>query len=277
MFYYCPKCAKKEEQKERKERKNEKVKYLGVSCKNPIYLKIFECEKCTTYYTQEKKTGHKNPKPKELIKREAALLLKERISCPKCQKFKKNKNIRRPPIDSTSVDYEYESVVFVGFLTQKNGIVINRFYCRNHAKIFEKQRYQFRKRDQKEKRMKLKTFIEESTSQYFYTKVRKLYKNRDLKQAHKLEEHKKTFEILYDIGLPQTILATIFHTSQPTIYRYIKENRFTREYDLYIEEKSKAVFRTKAQTAVFLTKVKANDEKIMMNKIYWKRIMTAKN
>ena len=92
-----------------------------------------------------------------------------------------------------------------------------------------------------------------------------------------MEEYKKTSKILYDIGLPQTILAMIFHTSQPTIYRYIKENRFTREYDLYIEEKSKAVFRTKAQTAVFLTKVKANDEKIMMNKIYWKRIMTAKN
>jgi hypothetical protein len=60
----------------------------------------------------------------------------------------------------------------------------------------------------------------------------------------------------------------IFHTSQPTIYRYIKENRFTREYDLYIEEERKAVF---------LTKVKTNDEKIMINKKYWKRIVTAKN
>ncbi len=257
MFSTCPKCKKWENQK-----------YLGVSCSQPKYLKIFKCENCAIHYTKEKKARDKNTKPQLLTKRETDSILKMRTACIKCQKFNKDKTIKRPPIDSESTDYEYIYVVFMGSHTQKNGKVMNKFYCRNHKKHPKRQRYQFSRKDKEEKIVSLRAFIEESTSKYFYKELRKLYKDTDIKHVHKLPKYKKEFRVLYGIGLPQTILAEIFHTSQPTIHRYIKENGFTREHELYIEETRKAVF---------LTKARVNNDEIETNKIFWKDINTSKS
>ena len=256
MFSMCPKCKKWKKQK-----------YLGIFCKYPKYLKIHKCENCKVYYTEEKKVGDEDIKTQVLVKRQADSILKNRKACIKCQEFKKDKTIKRPPIDSKTYDYEYTGVVFKDFSIQKNGKIIIRFYCNNHAKQPYRQRYQFFRKEQEEKTIKLWKLIEESTSNNFYKNIRKTYKDKDIKHVHKLPKHNNDFKILYRIGLPQTALAKIFHTSQPSISRYIKEEKLTRENELYIEE---------IHNSIFLTKAKVNDGEIEANKKFWKDMLTSK-
>lgn len=261
MFSMCPKCKKWENQK-----------YLGITCNYPKYLKIHKCENCNMYYMEEKKGGNKDIKTQTLVKREADSILKNRTACIKCQKFKKDKTIKRPPMDSKTDDYEYTGVVFKDFSIQKNGKIINRFYCNNHAKQTYKQRYkqryQFSKKEKREKIVKLWELIEKSTSNYFYKNIRKIYKDTDTKHAHKHPKYNKDFKILYGIGLPQTALAKIFHTSQSSISRYIKEKKLNRENEFYIEE---------IRDSIFLTKARVNDEEIEAGKKFWKDMITSKD
>jgi len=251
MYSRCPKCNNYQKQE-----------YLGVSCNQPEYLKIFKCCDCEVFYTQKKIKGESNIKPQLLKKREINSMLKSRTPCVKCQTFKSGKKVERPPLDIKTHDYEYIYVVYMGKFHLMHGEVMNKFYCRNHKKSHVKQRYQFSKKEQKQEIIKLNKYIEESTSNYFYKELRKLYKDTDIKHAHKLEKYEKSFKISYDIGLPQTILAKIFHTSQSTINRHIKEKGFTRNRELYIESRHKATFPSR---------VKVDDKMINMNKEYWKR------
>ena len=220
--------------------------YLGVFCVKTPYYKIFQCDnsECKKFYSKKIMTGSKQPEVKLTTRRDIDYYLKGRVACPLCTKFKKKIKYRgflRKPLNTTDLDYEYKYVVYMG---KRHKTEQNKFYCNNHRKYSFRQKYQFVKDIYEKKIMSLGNYIKESSSEYFYNKVREVYKEGKGKYSFK-EDPKNILSILYSLGIPQTLLARIFHTSQPTISRLVKEKAFSDPIqNIYIEKNNPSLFYT---------------------------------
>lgn len=238
--------------------------YKGVYCKEKPYYKIFQCTNsiCKKSYIIEKKMGSRKPAEELTRRRDIDYYLKERVGCPLCIKFKENIKYRgsvRNPLDTTSSDYEYKYVVYIGGSHNK----LNQFYCNNHSTSPFRQKFQFVQNIYELKMMSLGKYIKEGSSQYFYNKVNEVYKKGKGKYPFK-EDPKNIFLTLYYLGIPQTALAKIFHTSQPTISRLIKDKN--------LEEPKETLYIEKNHTSLFYTQIKISEKTLLDMKIRWKII-----
>lgn len=255
MFTKCPSCNQ-----------YNSLGYKGVYCKEKPYYKIFQCTNptCKKYYTREKKIGSRESAEKLTTKRDINYYLKRRVKCPLCAKFKKNikyRNSVRNPLDTTDSDYEYKYVVYIA---ESHKAELNKFYCNNHPKSPFRQKYQFVKNIYELKIMSLGKYIKESSSQYFYNKVNEVYKKGKGEYSLK-DDPKNIFSTLYNLGMTQTVLAEIFHTSQPTIYRLIQSKNFGEApHTLYIEKK---------HPSLFYTQIKISKQTLSDMKIRWKKLL----
>jgi len=235
MVSKCPWC-----------RKVDSSNYQGVVCNEKTSCKIFQCQnsECKKYYIMEimKKGDAKEEKPYR--KRDINSFFNKRTACPLCIKFKRNisykgslRNVLR-----TDHDFEYKYVVYIG---EDKKYQKNKFYCGNHSKFLFRQKYQFVTNISERYTMGLGKFITESTSQYYYYKVRVIYKEEEGKYPFKVDP-KNILSSLYSLGIPETLLARIFHTSQSTIHRVIKKKKFSKpKHTIYIEKNNTALFYTK--------------------------------
>lgn len=256
LLSYCPKCEKENHHA-----------YVGVNCNEDHNYKIFKCrnEVCSIFYTIEVKKGEKGKEKEIPIKRDRERLLTYRTSCPLCMgyKHKYKQDTSRTIINDKDIDFEYTGVVYMGGLFDENNMIIkNKFYCNNHSKSFYYQKYQFSINIDERETMTLAQFIKEAKSQYYYTKIRDIHKLTTKKYSIKDNE----FLSLYNIGLPQTILAKIFHISQSTINRDIKKSGLAAVDTIYIEKIHKTLFYTKIKVRnSHLEKLKSERKKEFLN------------
>ncbi len=257
MFTKCPSCNK-----------YNSFGYKGVYCLEKPYYKVFQCNNstCNKYYTIEIRMGSRQSAVKLTTKRDIDYFLEKRVACPLCTKFKKKIKYRgslRKPLDTTDLDYEYKYVMYMGELQKTEQ---NKFYCNNHRKSPFRQKYQFVKNIHERQIMSLGKYIKESSSQSFYNKVKEVYKEGKGKYSF-TEDPKNILSKLYTLGIPQTLLARIFHTSQPTIYRLIKRKKFNEAiHTLYIEKKHSSLFYTQIKISKqALSEIKTRWKKSLLN------------
>jgi len=252
MVSKCPWCSKMNSSN-----------YQGVVCDKKPYYKVFQCQKseCRKYYTIEIMIEGVAKEEKLHTKREIDSFFNKRTACPLCTKYKRNISYKGSSREllKTDHDFEYKHVVYWKKLDK---LEKNHFYCNNHAKFPFRQKYQFVTNISEKNIMGLGRFITESTSQYFYNKVREIYKEGEGKYPFK-EDPKNILSFLYSLGIPQTLLARIFHTSQPTIYRLIEKKKFS--------EPKRTIYIEKNHSALFYTKIKISKRALAVLKHRWRK------
>ena len=221
MKVKCPVC-----------KKDNHVKYLGVYHNGDLYCKIYQCSLTThIHFTaihfverkDEEKTRHM------LDEEDVKDALKDRIRCPLCTKYKYKRERNDIKLRFKTQDYQYRYV-----LSKGNS---DRFYCRNH-KDKKHNRYEFKYISKKDNISLRKLFTEISLP--LYERLREIYRSEE--EYDFKDDPDNLLKFLFCINISHDIIATIFHSTQPTIYRLNKKKEYShiikvvtvrRDYRLY--------------------------------------------
>lgn len=184
-------------------RKDTFSEYLGVIVYGENY-KFFQCNHGKVS-GQEKTYFRESKHRKDILtiyEDEMHDMLRSRIQCPLC----KRDDGKIPIRCREGKDYKYKFVVSKG-----NS---NRFYCKNHPDK-KHNRYEFRVITKKIS-MTLKKLLTKISSELF-SRIDDVYHIEEVYDFRKDEDH--LLEFFFSINLSHNLLAAIFHTSQPTIFR----------------------------------------------------------
>lgn len=203
MKIACPVC-----------KKDNQVKYLGVYHNGDFNCKIYKCSSTThihftTIHFVDRKDDERT---RDMLDEEDVKdALKDRIRCPLCTKYKKESDGIK--LRFNTQDYQYKYV-----LSKGNS---DRFYCKNH-KDKKHNRYEFKKISIKDNISLRKLFT--TISLPLYKRLRDIYRSEE--EYDFKNDPDNLLKFLFCINISHDIIATIFHSTQPTIYRLNRKKKY---------------------------------------------------